>query len=578
MYNVKDNAESKLQVGVSSWTTTIILEIGTWMLFPEAPFILILNKRDESWKVTKFEKVEVTDKQWDQLTVNRGFDWTTPTNFSAGDYASLFILARHIQDLNTEIETNASNIWSLNTRMTTAEEAIDDLQKAWAIDHLETTLMIWERYTANDKLFAQFTPKEWDSNVAIPLWNIDANQQIHIQRASSWKAGNSIKMKIRKVWEPTTRVVVEIQKATVVNDTNESYRYGNWEVLATASLPYSTFTTEWQEVTFEFDNSFWEWETSEVLAVVVHQADNIVNASNYYEIACDSTQYSEAFRAVFVHWESRTYNKIMPYCDWEGLAFAMLCRCDSARYTIPYDLPLLENASWNITNGSTMRFVSCKNGQYIKIKGHVYCSVSSSYSNRYGYFNIYDGGNGQLLLNKQGNINEDIELNQNKSSQHANIIIQIWTTYSWRTGSYSNLYIYTTNGSITKTQKWTLVAVNEVKEPWNTISAVLVWKIGKEFFTGWEYSEPDDYPLSFGTNGGVNNNCWFQAHADWLARFRIWNADGSHYNFIELNGVRILEQGTWWRYECIHIKKWDNVFWYWDTSWWNAYCDFYPGK
>jgi hypothetical protein len=72
-----------------------------------------------------------------------------------------------------------------------------------------------------------------------------------------------------------------------------------------------------------------------------------------------------------------------------------------------------------------MRFVSCKNGQYIKIKGHVYCSVSSSYSNRYGYFNIYDGGNGQLLLNKQGNINEDIELNQNKSSQHANIIIQI---------------------------------------------------------------------------------------------------------------------------------------------------------
>lgn len=578
MYNVKDNAEAKLQVWLSSLATTLVVELGNGMLFPEAPFIAVLNKRDSDWKIVKSEKVEVTDKDGDQFTVNRGFEWTTPQDFNAWDFFSLFVLARHIQDLQGGIETNAWHIVTLSERVTSAEEAIDELQKAWAIDHLETNLIVAERYTANNNLFAQFTPRAEDCNVAIPVGNVVANTQIHIQRASSTKAWNTVKMKIRRVWEPTTKVVLEIQKATIVNDTNETYRYWNWQVLATAMLPYSTFTDQWQEVTFTFDNEFWGWEESELLSVVVHQDDNIVNASNYYEIASDSTQYSEWFRAVFVNWGSRTYNKMMPYCEGEGLAFSMLCRCDSTRYTVPYDLPLLENASWNCTNGSIMRFISCRNGQYFKLKAHVSCSVSSSYSNRYGYFNIYDWWNGQLLINKQGSINEDIELNQNKSSAHANLLIQIWTTYNWRTGSYSNMNIYTTNGNITKTQRWTLVKVESVANVWEIVPAILTGKVWNEFFEWWKYCEDDKYDLSFSTNGWTNNNCWFVAHADGLARFRIANVDTAHYNYININGIRILEQWDWNKYETFHIKKWDEIFWYWDYSWWNAYCEFYPGK
>ena len=577
MYNVKDNAEAKLQVGLSSLATTIVVEIWSWMNFPEAPFIAVLNKRDDDWNITKSEKVEVTAKDWDQFTVTRWFEDTTPSDFNAWDYLSLFVIARHIQDLQSWIETNAWHIVTLWERMTSAEDAIEDLQRAWAIDHLETNLIVGERYTANDTLFAQFTPKATDCNVAIPVGNVDANKQIHIQRASSTVAWNTVKMKIRRVWEPTTKVYVEIQKATVVNDTNESYWYWNWEVLATAFLPYSTFTDSRQEVTFTFDNEFWGWETSEILSVVVHQDDNIVNASNYYEIAADSTQFSEWFRAVFVNWESRIYNKMMPYCEWTGLAFAMLSRCDSSRYTVPYDLPILENASWSCTNGSIWRYISCKNWQYIKLKGHVSCSVSTSYSNRYGYFNLYDWGSWALILNKQWSINEDIEINQNKSSSHANLLIQIWTTYNWRQWSYSNLYIYTTNWSINKTQNWTLVKVVWVANVWEVVPAILTWKVWNEFFVGWKYCEDDNYTLSFSTNGWTNNNCWFVAHADGLVKLRIATSDTAHNNYINYNDIRILEQ--WWgRYELFHVKKWDTIFWYADYSWWNAYADFYPGK
>ena len=578
MYNVKDNAESKLQVWLSSLATTVVVEIWTWMLFPEAPFIAVLNKRDENWNITKSEKVEVTAKDWDQFTVNRWFEDTTPADFNAWDYLSLFVLARHIQDLNSDIETNASNIWSLNTRLTTAEEAIDELQRAWAIDHLETNLMVWEYYTASHNLFAMFTPKASDSTVAIPFWNVDANTQLHIQRASSGIPWNTLKLKLRRVWEPTTKVVVEIQKAVRAVSWTEYYWYWDWTTIATAELPYSSFTDAWQVVEFTFDNEFWGWDEQELLSVIVHQADNIVNASNYYELAADETQYSEAFRVVFVNWTTRTYNKMMPYCEWEGLAFAMLCRCDSTRYTVPYDLPILLNASWSTTSTVIWRYISCKNGQYIKLKAHVSCSVSSSYSNRYGYFNIYDWGSWALLLNKQWNINEDIEINQNKSSAHANILIQIGSTYSWRTGSYSNLNIYTTNWSITKTKNWTLVKVNEVALPWEIVPAVLVWKVWDEFFEWWKYCEDDAYTLSFSTNGWTNNNCWFVAHADGLARFRIWNSWTGHTNYINVNGIQILTTWIGNMYETFHLKKWDEVYGYWDYSWWNAYCDFYPGK
>ena len=156
MYNVKDNAESKLQVWLSSLATTLVVEMGTWMNFPEPPFIAVLNKRDSDWNITKSEKVEVTAKDWDQFIVTRGFEDTTPADFNAWDHLSLFVMARHIQDLNTDIETNAANIWSLGERMTSAEEAIEELQQAWAIDHLEENEIIGELYTMND-----YTLRHW---------------------------------------------------------------------------------------------------------------------------------------------------------------------------------------------------------------------------------------------------------------------------------------------------------------------------------------------------------------------------------------------------------------------------------
>ena len=86
MYKVKDNAEAQLQFGISSVATTLVVKEGQGVKFPEVPFLVVLNKRNSDWEITKSEKVEVSAVNGDQFTISRGFEWTTPSDFSADDF------------------------------------------------------------------------------------------------------------------------------------------------------------------------------------------------------------------------------------------------------------------------------------------------------------------------------------------------------------------------------------------------------------------------------------------------------------------------------------------------------------
>ena len=562
MYNVKDNAEAKLQVWLSSLATTLVVELGNGMLFPEAPFIAVLNKRDSDWKIVKSEKVEVTDKDGDQFTVNRWFESTTPQDFNAWDFFSLFVLARHIQDLQWGIENNASNIWALWVRMTSAEDAISELEKAWAINHLEGKVMIGEKITSSDEIFLQYTPKALDSIIWIPVWSTANNTQIHIQRSSSWKAWSTIKMKIRSVWEPTTKVVLEVQKASVVDATTEYYRYWNWTTIATAELPYSTFTNEWQEVTFTFDNEFWEWDERELLSVVVHQNDNIVNASNYYEIACDWNQYSEAFR--FIYCDSNqsviSYEKLMPYCEWDWLASMMLCRCDSSTYTINQEYPLLTNFNEYCSNPSypLYKVIQTKYSRNIRVKWNVYWNRSSSYSNRNWYITIYDWGNATVFRTQSGsngNFDEAIEENYTLSNNTANLILHAGSTYSWRSGWYTNFSVYWTGCRITKTQNWLLVKaiIDDTLSVWDTVQATTVWMFWDSYFEWWIYCVDDIYDIT-----ATWSISWFIAPTNWLLISELTANDNLNYR-VEVNRVPVIRGTKWTSWQALHIKKWDEV-------------------
>lgn len=124
----------------------------------------------------------------------------------------------------------------------------------------------------------------------------------------------------------------------------EAYWYGGDELLASASLPYTTFQTEGQEITVNLNQAF-QLPKGELYSVVVKQENGIVNASNYYRLYCDATQYSEAFSAVAVNGSSRVRSRLMPYCVSEGFLEELVCKSELEYY----------NKSWSGSLNDTIQ-------------------------------------------------------------------------------------------------------------------------------------------------------------------------------------------------------------------------------
>ena len=321
MYKVKDNAEAQLQFGISSVATTLVVKEGQGDKFPGVPFLVVLNKRNSDWEITKSEKIEVTAKNWDQLTVKRGFEWTTPSDFSADDFVSLFVLARHIEDLQTEVDgkANQTDLDSVSQRTTTleekvsqAEEKVGKLEEAGTPDHLSTKEIIGEKYKASDLLTRAYLPLSADSDIPLNFWEIAENKELHIQRISSGHTDNKIKIKLKKKWNPTSNVIIEVRKGVKVESGDTVYRYGG-EVLATATIQANQITTSRKEFTATLDRSPL-LARGELYSVVIKCQGSVYHNADFYQIAC-SGEWSEAFCAVQVNDNSRVATYYIPYCE-----------------------------------------------------------------------------------------------------------------------------------------------------------------------------------------------------------------------------------------------------------------------
>ena len=272
-------------------------------------------------------------------------------------------------------------LWELNTQIVSIfeqladlDERVEKLEEAGAIDHLEESGLVWELYTLEDTLFKQYTPKLADSTLDCNVWDIADNTEIHIQRQWSKVASNQLKLKIKSVWSPTTWLVVEVRKwvQVTVTENVEAYWYGD-EVVATGSIAYWDITNNYAEFTVTLDNQFW-WTKWELLDVVIYQTWSIVNATNYYCVACDSTQFSEWFSYVSVNGTTRTRSKFMPYCISDGFAQSLLCKTG----TTP-DSTNLETGWWYGRSGTLF---TAKTSNY-----HLEFDVAGRTSKWYLYIN-----------------------------------------------------------------------------------------------------------------------------------------------------------------------------------------------
>ena len=390
---------------ISASATALLIKDWDQSLFPTTfPFLLTLEHCDSDWNVILREIVKATASNQNSYTIVR-WAWTcvqddTASNrsqdntahaFYAWDKVSLYRTAEQVKDIQDKLELSVNdssiageydstatyNVWdvvmykwdrySCTTAVSTAEAfdstkwtkvsvqynldelqtEIDDLaSQSGASDHLEDEWLVGSYYEITDTMFRQLTTVYDNASVEAKVWDVNAETELHIQRQGSWVASNQLKLKVKMWWSPTTSLVVEVRKWVPVINTNKKYSYWYGDsnnVIASATLPYTTFSSAWQEITVALNNSF-GWTEWELLDVVIYQENHIVNASNYYVVACDSTQQSDAFQYLKIANDLETVKQSgeIPYCVSDWFANVLLTRVTTAgAYALPRNLKTL---------------------------------------------------------------------------------------------------------------------------------------------------------------------------------------------------------------------------------------------
>ena len=230
-----------------------------------------------------------------------------------------FLLLASVAENVVKDERNLiPKIQSVAQKTDSLESEIKSIQWWISSSSLTKKFIVWEKLLWWDKLWVQFLPKYDDCSIWYEIWRTQDNAYLHIQRFYSEFPSDKFKVKVRKVWSPTTGLNFTVQWSIDKTPTvNEIAWVGDWVIKETGSIQYTDITEDWKE--FEVQLSWiigWNEFKNKKTSIVVSQINWIVNNDNYYEIACDSSQYSEALRLIADTWSGNyIYTKFVPFCN-----------------------------------------------------------------------------------------------------------------------------------------------------------------------------------------------------------------------------------------------------------------------
>lgn len=243
-----------------------------------------------------------------------------------------------------KLQSISQRTTTLESKLQTQEEKVGKLEEAGTPDHLSIKEIIGEKYKASDLLTRAYLPLSADSDIPLNFGETAANKELHIQRISSGHTDNKIKVKLKKTWNPTSNVTIEVRKGVKVESGDIVYRYGG-EVLATATIQANQITTSRKEFTATLDRSPL-LARGELYSVVIKCQGSVYHNADFYQIAC-SGERSEAFCAVQVNNNSRVRTDYMPYCESSiFLDYCLAKRNDTTEETVLEVIKLEGNSSY----------------------------------------------------------------------------------------------------------------------------------------------------------------------------------------------------------------------------------------
>ena len=174
----------------------------------------------------------------------------------------------------------AQRTTSLEEKVATQEQKVGKLEEAGTPDHLWIKAIVAEAFKENDEAYEYHLPLVSEVVSDCPIWKTSQTKEIHIPRVSTGVSFNTLDLYLKKVWEPSQNLEVEVRKAKKVSSLGLEFVVGN-EVLATGSVRYSDITTAYQLKTITLSKEI-SVAKDEFIIIVLKQQGGTVNGSNYF--------------------------------------------------------------------------------------------------------------------------------------------------------------------------------------------------------------------------------------------------------------------------------------------------------
>lgn len=220
----------------------------------------------------------------------KGFDIgeikATPERPSHENFLKLYeISSGEVVDHRKEIslpalDSVAERTTTLEEKVSQAEEKVGKLEEFGTPDHLWIKAIVAEAFKENDEAYEYHLPLVSEVASDCPIWKTNLTKGIHIPRFSNWVEFNSLELFLKKVWEPSQNLVVEIRKAKKVTNSGVEYVVGG-ELLTFGIVPYAEITTTYQMKTVTLKKTVTVTK-DEFVIIVLKQQNETVNTSNYF--------------------------------------------------------------------------------------------------------------------------------------------------------------------------------------------------------------------------------------------------------------------------------------------------------
>ena len=214
------------------------------------------------------------------------------------------------------LDSVAERTTTLESKLQTQEEKVERLEEAGTPDHLWMKAIVAEAFKENDEAYEYHLPLASEVTSDCPIWQTNLTKEIHIPRVSTGVSFNTLELYLKKVWEPSQNLEVEIRKAKKVSSLGLEFVVGN-EVLATGSVRYSEITTAYQMKTVTLSKEV-TVAKDEFIIIVLKQQGGIVNGSNYFCIGV-SKNPSLGYGVICVESEekqNKTYANVVCNSQW----------------------------------------------------------------------------------------------------------------------------------------------------------------------------------------------------------------------------------------------------------------------